>query len=291
MEQARVFEAVARLGTLQKAAKDLHKAHSAILYSLKALEAQVDLPLFDRSQYRNTLTSNGLVVLSYCQKLLATRTEMVRACRILKAGWEPSIKLIYDGVVDFNLIADALYRLDNLKAPTDMQILSAHLDEVSTLFETEGADIMLTILPQKMPTLSAIPLHPITMNLVAHAHHPLGLASKGRTKTKLTFADLNQYAFIRIKTTATGIGLSTDGYPFQSHFYVNDFATKKLAIHKRLGFGWLPDYLASKELRQGQLTKLKTEFPSSYTVKPHLYFRPGDLLGHATKELVRFFGE
>lgn len=285
IEQARVFEAVSRLGTLQRAATELHKAHSAILYSLKSLEEQTGVQLFDRSGYRNKLSQEGEVVLKFCRQLLATRSELIEVCHKIKEGWEPSLKLIYDGVVDFNQIGDALSKLHQLKIPTEIKILSAHLNEVELLYNEENANLMVTILPLQKLQIPSIKLKPIRLHLVAHAKHPLG-----RTSTKnLANNDLNQHTFIRIKTAPGQIGLGTEQMQFDSYFYVNDFATKKAAILKKLGFGWLPDYMIIDELRKKSLCLLKTEFNNIHTVYPRLYHRKEDSVGKASLELIKFF--
>jgi DNA-binding transcriptional LysR family regulator len=285
LEQARVFDAVARLGTVQKAAAELNKAHSAVLYSLRALEEQTGLSLFDRSGYRNKIALEGEIVLKYCRQLLDTRRELENICSQIKGGWEPSLKLIYDGIVDFNLIGDALFMLDKIKAPTEVKVLPAFLNEVEDLFAIENADIMVTILPLQRVQIPSIQLRPIRMYLVAHAQHALGRAGRRR----LSGADLNRHTFIQVKTAPAKLGLGTERMKFDSYFYVNDFMTKKAAILKRLGFGWLPDYLAGTELKKGALKILKTEFDSTHIVTPRLYHRPEEFAGKAARELLRFF--
>jgi DNA-binding transcriptional LysR family regulator len=70
LDQAEALDAVARLGTYQKAAEELHKGHSAIMYLLRNLEEQVGLKLLDRSGYRSKMTVEGQIVLQYCRELL-----------------------------------------------------------------------------------------------------------------------------------------------------------------------------------------------------------------------------
>lgn len=284
LEQARVFESVARLGTIQKAAAELHRGHSAVLYSLKGLEEKTGLSLFDRAGYRNRITPSGQVVLKYCEKLLSVQRELADTCRMISGGWEPSLKLIYDEVVDFNLIGRALFRLNEMRPPTEVKVLSAHLDEVERNFLEENADMMVTVLPFEKLLLQSHRLAPIRMHLVAHRLHPL---SQG-DRAKLTFADLNRHTFITIKTSPGEVALSTEKMDFDSYFFVKGFMTKKLAIMNRLGFGWLPDYLIADEILKGSLRLLRTEVKNTGTVRPRLYHRPEEQMGKASLELLRF---
>lgn len=290
LEQAKVFDSVARLGTLQRAASEMNKGHSAIVYSLKALEEQTGVSLFDRSGYRNKLSPQGEIVLKYCRELLRTRNELEDICANMKSGWEPSLKIIYDGIVNFDFLGDALFRLGEMRAPTEVRVLSAYLHEVETLFSTEKADMMVTILPLQRLQIPSLKLKPIEMRLVAHRHHPLAQPTRSRAnKEPLTDAQMNRHTFVKIRTAPGALGLGTEQMRFDSYFYVNDFMTKRAAIMKRLGFGWLPDYLADAEIERGVLQMLKTEIDNTHVVHPRLYHRADETLGKAARELLKFF--
>jgi LysR family transcriptional regulator, low CO2-responsive transcriptional regulator len=72
LRQLRVFSAVARHLSFGKAAEELHLTPPAISMQIKELEAQVGLPLFDRSGRSVVLTVTGEYLLVYVRKILAT---------------------------------------------------------------------------------------------------------------------------------------------------------------------------------------------------------------------------
>ena len=282
LEQARALEAVARLGTIQNAARELGRVHTAVIYLLKCLEEQTELKLFEREGRRNRLTPEGEVALKFCRKLLETQREFANSCRQIKSGWEPSLKLIYDEVVDFDFISQALVKLKRLKSPTEIKILSAHLGEVEELFGREAADLMVTILPLQKLQIKSRKLRPISMLLVAHRDHPLARPRKER----LGAEELNNHTFVTISTTPGQTGLGTEQMKFDSYFFVNSFVNKKSALLKGLGFGWLPDYLIQTELQKGTLRTLKTEIDNTHTLSPRLYYRNEETLGIAARHLL-----
>ncbi len=282
LDQAKAFLSVVEDGTIQKAAKSLNKGHSAIVYLIKSLEEQLQIPLFDRSGYRNEITEEGEVVVRYCRKLMQVQSELGLACENLKRGWEPRIKLIYDGVIDFNWIADALYQTSRNQTTTDIQVISAFLNEVESKFNGENADLMVTILPIKQPQLHFTKLKPIKMFFVVHKDHIL--ANK---RGKVSVDELTDFTYIKVRSTPKEIPLSTEQIEMKSSFVVNDFTTKKLAIIKKIGFGWLPEYLIKKELQNKTLVKLKTEIENQHTLFPHLYHRKEELMGKTAKFLVK----
>lgn len=280
LEQARVLDAVARLGTIQKAAVELNRGHTAVIYSLKRLEEQTQLTIFQRMGRRNQLTHEGEIALKFCRRLLETHQDFSNSCRQIKSGWEPELKLVYDEVTDFNFIGRALYQLNRLKAPTRVKILSAHLGEVEALFAHESADFMVTILPLQKLQINSRKLRPIDMHLVAHRDHPLARSRK------VNADDLNNHTFITISMKPGQVGLGTEHMKFDSYFLVNSFVNKKIALLNRLGFGWVPDYLIQSELKKGTLKKLKTDIDNTHTLSPRLYFRNEETLGTAARALL-----
>ena len=299
LDQALAYDTIATLGTVQKAAEALNKGHSAVLYLIRSLEEQTQIQLFDRSGYRNRVTVEGQVVLKYCRRLIATRKELELVCLRLRNNWEPSLKLIYDGVVDFNIIGDALYKLNETQVPTEVKVLAAYLHEVEATFEAEAADMMVTILPIRQPNISSIELKPIRMLLVAHQDHALAQPRRG----EILHSDFSKHTFIKIRGAKNILGLGTEhltggltgqlteNLDLSSSFSVNDFSTKKQALLKRLGYGWMPEYLIESELKKKTLRVLKTgdRMPHQHFLSPRLYHRHEDALGKTAQQLIKYF--
>jgi DNA-binding transcriptional LysR family regulator len=285
IDQASAFHAVVELGTIQKAAESLNKGHSAILYLIRTLESQLGLKLFDRTGYRNKVTLEGEIALKYCREMLRARNDLRAVCKKLHGGWEPSLKLIYDGVVDFSILGNSLFELNEFEAPTEIKVISAFLDEVERKFEFEKADMMVTILPISRQDVHSISLRPFKMLLVAHSDHALGKI-KGRS---LNHEDLQNQTYIKVGSSIHSIGLSTDHLNFNSYFYVNDFYTKKQAILKKLGFGWLPEYLIQAELKNRKIKILPSEIQNTISFRPKLFHRREEVVGKMAQHLLRSF--
>ena len=66
----RAFEAVARLGSMVRAAEELHVTHSAISHQVKALETDLGVPLFERLGKRLLLTEEGRVYAMHIRNAL-----------------------------------------------------------------------------------------------------------------------------------------------------------------------------------------------------------------------------
>lgn len=71
-KQLRAFAAVARHASFARAAAELNLTPPAVSMQIRELEAQVGLPLFDRTDKQVALTVTGEYLLVYARKILAT---------------------------------------------------------------------------------------------------------------------------------------------------------------------------------------------------------------------------
>ncbi len=284
VEQIEALDAIARLGTFQKAAESLGKGHSAVIYLLKTLEEELEIKLLDRSGYRTQLTDEAKLIHDYFKRILKNKEDIETLCKKLRNSWEPKIGLVYDGVIDFEIISEVLLKLQQSEIPTEIKASAAFLDEVEKRFQSENADLMLTILPHQQLMGPSINLKPIKMYLVCHKNHPLN-----KEEGSLSVEDLNRHIYISVRGSIAGLGLSTEQLEFSSSIIVNDFYSKKKAIMKGLGYGWMPHYLIQDEMTAGSLIRVKTEISSEHRLLPRLYHRDRKLLGKGALEILDAF--
>ena len=75
------FSAVARTGGITRAADELNTVQSNVTQRVKALEAEIGTPLFERHSRGMTLTGAGRRLLPYAQRMAALSREAVLAAR------------------------------------------------------------------------------------------------------------------------------------------------------------------------------------------------------------------
>jgi DNA-binding transcriptional LysR family regulator len=79
--ELRVFEAVARLGGMNKAAIELNTVQSGVTARIKALEERLGVALFDRTNRGVTLTDAGRRLLPYARRVARLLEDARRAAR------------------------------------------------------------------------------------------------------------------------------------------------------------------------------------------------------------------
>ena len=281
LQQAKCLDALAREGTFQAAAAALGRGHTAVLQAIRTFEIEIDLVLLDRRAYRTTLTPAGERVLAGCRKLLAAERELEAACHEIKSGWEPSLKIVFDGVYPPGPILGVVARLVREKVPTRVEVRAEFLDGVERAFQRGEADLMISVLPPLGAHLRAVPLAAIGASLVAHRSHPL---AKGRAPHSRS--EMASHVLLTVRGSDPRLVLPTSGLEARSTVHLNDFASKKAAIEGAVGFGWLPDYLIEEELRSGVLRRIRWEAASTHSFEPRLYHKSDARLGRAAERVL-----
>ncbi|MBJ6761678.1 LysR family transcriptional regulator [Myxococcaceae bacterium JPH2] len=282
LEQARALDALARHQTFAAAAEALHKGHTAVLYALRTLEEQTELVLLDRRGYRTRLTPAGERVLEHCRRLLAAERELAAACAEIRSGWEPSLRVIFDGIFPAEPVLRVVKQLRAEGAGTRFHVSTEFLAGVEAAFTRDEADLMVSLLPPALPGLRSYALPVLKAVLVAHKDHPLA-----RRRGPLRDEDLEPHLLLTVRGSDPRLQLSTGPLETRSTVHLNDFASKKAAIMEGLGFGWLPEHLAGRELKRGVLRALKLPGGAIHAFQPRLHHRAATHPGRAASRMVR----
>ena len=277
VEQARALDALERRGTFAGAAKELRRGHTSVLYALKTLEDGLGFAVLDRTGYRTRLTARGRSVLAGCRALLAAEAALAHTIGELRAGWEPSLVVVCDGIVPIDPLLRAVGRLVGERVPTRIDVRAEFLAGVEDAFERTTADLMIAVLPPRDLELAAIELEPLPASLVARADHVL---ARGRHDE----ASLRGHLLLTVRGSDPRLDLPTAGLEARSTVHLNDFTAKRAAILAGIGFGWLPDMLIGPELARGKLRRVKWARPSTHVFHPRLYHR--GVLGPAARQLI-----
>ena len=81
LSDIQTFAAVARTGGITRAAEELNTVQSNVTQRVKALEAEIGTPLFERHSRGMTLTGAGRRLLPYAQRMAALSREALLAAR------------------------------------------------------------------------------------------------------------------------------------------------------------------------------------------------------------------
>ena len=94
LDQIQILLTVVDEGSFSRAAKKLNRAQSAVTYGIQKLEAQIGIPLFDRTAYRPALTEAGRTLLLRARRIAEETNAFRDAARSLASGLEAELTIV-----------------------------------------------------------------------------------------------------------------------------------------------------------------------------------------------------
>lgn len=274
------LEAVIDCGSVAAAAETLNKAQSAVSYHLRRLEEQMGVVVLDRSGYRLRLTTEGEAILAEARPLLRKLRDLGRFSELLEAGWEPRLRIFFDGAFPTLPIISAMRKLERENAPTQVDLRIGFLDGVQSAFARNDGDILIAANVDPRPDLAIASLPALEFILCCAASHPFAnrsaiAVSELRDQTELIVPDLNDKP-------------AFPAHHFRSRrvFHLCDFHTKFDAIRQGLGFGWLPQYMAAAAIASGELAEIHCVSGSRFQLNASIATRVNASGGRASDLIV-----
>lgn len=200
-QQLRYISEIARLGSINKTAKQLFVSQSSISSAVKALEEELCITIFRRSPGGVTVTEDGRELLTYARSLLDQRDQVEKLFATSKARQARRLT-----VASQHLAFPASAFLEIMQEYSahnyDLCIKELLCDELLTTVREDRCDLGIIFLTdavrklvQNMNEVSGIELHeicPIQPKVCVRRGHPL--AGRGKVFT----ADLEPYPCVAI---------------------------------------------------------------------------------------------
>jgi DNA-binding transcriptional LysR family regulator len=285
LEQIHALSALLRHRSIAASARATGRTETQLIYALKTLESLCELPLIDRSEYRTQLTSVGKRLAEKCDQVLTAYKDLERVALLLRKGWEPSLAVVYDGIIAPALITGAIAALQDLDAPTRVTLFSEFHSEVGERFAGEKADIMITVIPFALPELQQTKIGQVTCHLVARRGHP------AVSKTALTPEAMSRLPLLTVRGSDFRLQLETGKLASDSVYHLSDFQAKRQAILDGLGYGWLQDHMIAGDLAKRSLIPVNWQGENSHTFDLLLFHRPEQFLGPAAKVITKILSQ
>lgn len=284
LDQLLMFKTVAEAGSLKAASDKLHKTQPAISQSIKQLESQLDLILFNREGYRLAITEQGRKLLQHTQRVLNEAQEMRQVAKHLAKGNEASITLAFEASFNLARILPILELTQNEFPYTQIILKQEFLTGALEALDQGKADI----------AISAGGIEPMHSS-----HFELGFLFSGSLLDVASPRLLGRYPNLshvrglvneyQIVIQDTGTGTANIEFGVQAgqrRWYVNDFYTKKMLIQSGMGWGKLPHYMVEESLADGSLQPLELrERQNNIQLDYYVMRRPHSPLGPVAQAL------
>jgi len=269
LESLQILDMIDRKGSFAAAAVTLDRVPSALTYSVRKLEDDLDVLLFDRRGHRAKLTPAGRELLTEGRHLLAAADDLEQRVKRTATGRETELRIVLNSIIPFANMLPLIAAFDREAGGTRLRftpgVLSGTWDDMldgradlvigATL---DGPEIVRTsgrFQTRQLGTIEWVfavaPNHPL-----AHAPEPL------------TPELVRQHRAVAVGDSSRNHpGLTMGLLAGQETLTVPTVSAKLQAQLAGLGCGHLPRYWAAPHLASGALIEKQTQMS-----KPHENF-------------------
>jgi DNA-binding transcriptional LysR family regulator len=290
LDQFLVFVTIIEEGSFAAAARRLNRAQSAITYTIRKLEEQSELALFDRSPYRPALTEAGRAMLPRARRILDDVADWrLQTCGIAR-GLEAELTLSVVSYAPASLLSRVLGAFNGTFPFVEIRLMTETLDEADQALRDGIADLGLLVERRPTDFIRRV-CGRVELVAVAAPSHPLG-----RVAENFSAAILRDHTQLVVSTLPEKGDGRDYGVHAANRWRVNSLQAKYDLILAGVGWGSMPRSRVEEDLAAGRLVELKPDswegsdrMPAFQLVIAH---RKDRALGPAGRWLVdRFVAE
>lgn len=121
LEAIRILDTIDRKGSFGAAAVALDRVPSALTYSVRKLEEDLDVLLFDRRGHRAKLTAAGQELLTEGRHLLRAADELEQRVKRTASGWEVELRIVLDALIPYEKMIPLINECDLQSSGTQLR--------------------------------------------------------------------------------------------------------------------------------------------------------------------------
>ena len=251
LESLEVLDAIARKGSFAAAAESLFRVPSAITYTVRKLEEDLNVQLFNRSGHRAELTLAGAELLKEGRNLLNAANELESRVKRVAKGVETELTIAVNDLFDITRIYPILDKFYNQNFGTRIKLTQEVFGGGWDALISGRADITLGC-PGDTPPVSGFTTKPIGLVEFSYAvapHHPLA-----KIADPLQDEDIIRHRAISAADSSRNLPPRTAGIlSGQDVLTLPNMHLKLQAQLAGLGAGYMPTKIAEHYASKGQL--------------------------------------
>ena len=253
-DQLVAFLAVAGEGTFTAASAALHKSQPAVSKLVRNLEDELGVQLFDREQYRATLTDAGRLFHERAASVIESSEALRTFGQQLAGKIEPIVRLAVEAVIPLAPVMQILRAIQERYPSVRIELSTERLAGAADALREGRADLVVaTKLGVDAAKLELAHFRTVRIVPVARGDHPLA-AARGPVPRAL----LRAHAQIVLRDSAQGTDApSLNVLEGGVRWHVTEVAAKKEVILAGMGWGGLPEHVVADELASGTLVALQ----------------------------------
>ncbi len=261
LDQLRILLAVAETGSFSAAGRKLGRVQSAVSQSIQTLEANLGIPLFDRTMKAPSLTDGGRSLLAKARQVLFEMAALQSQATAMRAGMEPELTLSIDNLFPSRPLLSSLRALRRQFPDLPVTLYTAPILAAARRLREGAANIALcAILPGDGADLVATPLTFIEMTPVSAPDHPLAIHG-----APLTREMLSRHVQLILTDPAAPPDAPNFGVIGSRVWRFVDLSRRLDFLRAGLGWGNMPTHVVAPLIETGELAALVLSEPHLLT--------------------------
>lgn len=257
LEKLKYFYEVARLGSLKKASESVYISQPSLTKSIKILEDVVGSPLFIRLPRGMSLTKEGEILHSHCQKLFASVTNMEHELTYPDDPFAGSLRIgTYDSIAIYfwpKFLQKFLMKYKKL----DIDLSTGRSSMMQEKLDSGALDLILIVDPKATQNIEVEILKKDSFKLYQ------------TTKSRKVFKTIEEAPIIAMPMASAGIQsikdlLHKSGLGDRKIYSTSSLESAKELTINGIGIGLLPQMVASSSIESSKISEVKLKnFPKS----------------------------
>ncbi len=235
LEQLEVLAAIVEKGSFRAAAEYLNKSQPALSFSIKMLEEEFNIQIFDRSKYRPQLTKLGEIFLNSAYETLdAAKLTAKLANELSQTTTETEIRIAIDPLVSISTLDKISNTCRKHSLPTNIIVEKNILDSSTQSLLDGKIDLAISVEPKNKEHTELIEIETIRL---------VGTIAKTKLPKakKLNISILNQVSQILTYDKQIKSTVGNDDRKNHQKIFVPDHFMKVKLIEEGIGWGRLSE--------------------------------------------------
>ena len=257
----RVFYTVAKCGSLTKAAEELFISQPAVSQSVKQLENQLGVSLFNRTHKGMELSEQGgKLIFAEVEKALALLQEAENRISQMKAQATGTIRVGASDTIFEYFLADKIVEYHERFPSVKIELMADFTPDTIEKLKANRCDVAFVNLPIEVDDDLELDENCMRLNDVFIAGEKYKELSEGVVplerlkKYPIIMMDKNTVARRSLDTFLKSVGVD-----LQPSIEVGGWELMKRLVHRGMGIGVVPREYATRRIEQGEVFEIQTD--------------------------------
>lgn len=249
-DQLFTLDAIVKHVSFKAASKFLHKTQPSLSMAMKKLEEEFWIKLFNRDEYRPTLTDDGKAFHLKALHALEKFNELDIFAKELAMGMEAEINITIDAICPLNQVSSIFESFLDPHVTTSLNLSVDILEELERKVLSGEVDFAIGHFTGNNSEIEAIPILSSSMVPV--------VASCFYSRTDGTLEALKHLPQIIVKSSNKATTKIIHGAARgMKQWFTKDMSIKEQLILNSLGWGRLPYHQVKDQIENGKLSIIK----------------------------------